>query len=120
MKYTMLFVHKVSQTCSCGCPQFGHRRPLSAAVAKHPGEAKWGEGACTSPSCGCQEYKPDTIEIELPEVLPTNARAMGQLLRDKKLWTGSLRDIRREKDGRVICFPRTSSWQSIILEPSRP
>lgn len=115
MRYTIRFVHKVSQTCACGYPQYSHRRPLPAAEAKHPGEAKWGEGPCQTGTC--LEYKPSTQEVELPEELPTNPRAMGQVLRDARLWTGNLRDVHHEADGRIVCFPRTSSWQSIILEP---
>jgi hypothetical protein len=118
MKYSLRFVHKVSQICACNCPQYGHRRMLPAAEAKHPGHAKWGEGSCTS--CDCQEYTPKTQEVELPEALPTDRLVMGQLLRDTGLWTGSLRAIRHEANGRVVCFPRTSSWHSIILEPLPP
>jgi len=121
MHYRVRYVHKVSQVCTCGHTQYQHGRPVPAETARYPGELKYGEGPCM-PSCAkrCQDFEPGNVEsFDLPQGLPGSLSVVAKVLRDAHvLGAGTrLRELRREADGSIVCFPMASSWHALICTP---
>jgi hypothetical protein len=133
-KFDVRYVHKVSQSCRCGHPQYAHRRPrVEADGPAYLGDVKrdspvWGAGACSAARCAptpvgdcdgstpCLEYVPksEVLEINVADLAPTDIEAI--VARVLKIsWPVNL--VRREPDGRIVAFFEKSTYHSIIITP---
>jgi hypothetical protein len=121
MQYRVTYIHKVSQTCACKHTQYSHRRMLDVDKARHPGDAKWGEGPCAAGppgSCPCKEFLLEFELHDLPDVIPAKHTQVATLLREHKLLPrGSQLDSARREGTKIVCFPKDSTWHAITLEP---
>lgn len=121
MRYAVRYIHKISQTCSCGHPQYGHAADQPDDKL-HP--QKWGEGKCrSSATCACLNFEhPHTnFELTLPE---GNLAARKELLALAKelrragvLGRGARLQSARQEKTKTICWPKDSIWHSIIMIP---
>lgn len=135
-RYDVRYVHKVSQTCMCGCPQYGHRRPgrppdgpafLGDVMRDSP---VWGEGACLSARCAstpvgdydgstpCTSFTPksEVMEFEFPAD-PSDLQVLAAALKKARIMSEPIESARYIAEGRFVVFPKNSSWHSIILTP---
>lgn len=114
MKFTLRYVHKVSQRCKCGRTQYDHsREPRDDEKARYPypGQRVYGDGPYVRFHDGvqtCAGYEPETESIYCD--------AADVEILAKKLAGGKC-DVRRESDGRIVCFPRRGIWHSLIFTP---
>jgi hypothetical protein len=138
-KFDVRYVHKVSQTCVCGCSQYSHRRPPTPEDGPaYLGDVKrdspvWGQGACTSARCAaepvgdydgtkpCLEFKHESQVMEIDDAY-AGVASIAEMLRKliaAKVVTGDtkLRELRLEADGRLIIIPDNSLWSSIVITP---
>jgi len=109
MRFTLRFVHKVSQVCKCGRSQYDHSIPHPKPL--YPGHRQYGEGPYVRFHDGvqtCAGYEPETEQIDLD---------VSQIGTIAKRLAGAKCDIRREANGRIVCFPRSGIWHSLIFTP---
>jgi len=144
-KFDVRYVHKISQTCKCGCTQYSHRRPRrqeegpSYVGTYADGRPMvlysdvWGEGPCMNARCQpvpvgdydgttpCLEFRhqSEEMDIDIAGDGPGDVAEMLRRLIAAKVVTGDtqLRELRREADGRLIIFPDKTIWHSIIMTP---
>lgn len=114
MMYRLRFVHKITQLCKCGRTQYEHsREPREDEKSRYPhkGQRVYGEGPFVRFHDGvqtCADYEPATELIDI-DVAHIDEHA--------KRLSGSKCDVRREADGKIVCFPRSGIWHSLIFTP---
>lgn len=119
MKYSVRYVHKISQTCSCKHVEGSHYSYV--ADAKAPNGLRWTRGKCTVRDCNCASYEPDIEHHELPDGVPGDRAAVTKILRECGLLNGGqkLSEVHRNNAGQVVCILANSTWHSIILTRSK-
>lgn len=119
MKYSVRYVHKVTQTCSCKHVEGSHYSYV--ADAKAPNGLQWTRGKCTVRDCRCEGYEPDVEHHDLPDGVPGDRNAVTKILCEHRLLSGGqkLQEVRRNNAGQVVCFLKNSTFHSIILTRSK-
>lgn len=112
MMYRLRYVHKVTQLCKCGRAQYDHsREPRADEKRLYPykNQRVYGDGPFVRFHDGvqtCAGYEPAT---ELVDLDVTQIASVAHRL------SGSNCDVRREEDGKIVCFPRSGIWHSLIF-----
>ena len=114
MMYKLRFVHKITNLCKCGRAQFEHsREPRADEKSRYPykNQRVYGEGSFVRFHDGaqtCDGYEPEFEMIDLD---------VAQIDSIAKRLAGWKCDVRREADGKIVCFPRKGIWHALIFTP---
>lgn len=114
MIYRLRYVHKVSQRCKCGRPQYDHsREPREDEKSRYPypNQRVYGDGPFVrfhDRVQTCDGYEPESELVDLD---------VTQIENEAKRMSGSKCDVRHEADGKIVCFPRKGIWHSLIFTP---
>ena len=114
MRYRLCFVHKISQVCKCGRPKYDHSRmPRADEKHRYPhkGQRVYGEGPLVRFHDGVQTCAGYEIATEVIHLDPSQVASTAQNLCMSKC------DVRSEAGGKIVCFPRSGIWHSLIFTP---
>lgn len=111
-KYTLRFVHPISNPCTCN-----HEHPDHEGIDY--------SGRCKRFGCGCAAYQSHDVsewmlDAEVMGAAALDSKAIARELRERRILPsgGRISSLRRE-DGALVLFPRvpsmTTFWHSIIV-----